>query len=154
MAEPTAFAISRLLSDLTGQEVSASLVLKPSPSKLPQIYGIYSTAVTGDPMLVRADLRLLAMLGGALVGFPAETAIAHAEEKPMAESIRDAIHEVLNIASTFLSTNTRVVFKSMTLEPQFSESAVGELLANPLFKSAFNLSVGKQPAGLLTVMSN
>jgi hypothetical protein len=70
MSEPTPFAISRLLSDLTGQQVNVSVVINPPQSKLPQIYGVYSSVPSKVPVVVKADLRLLALLGGPCLGSP------------------------------------------------------------------------------------
>jgi hypothetical protein len=78
----------------------------------------------------------------------------YAQANPMAESIRDAMHEVLNIASTFLSTTHRMVFQSMAPDPIYCETSVCELIRMPDLRSTFSMSVGKQPGGLFAVMSS
>ena len=150
---PTAFTLAKLFSGLTGRDVSFSLVLSPPESKLPQIYGTYQVLPEKSPLVVKTDLALLAGMAGALLGFPYETALERAMEKPMGEIIRDAMHEVLNVASTGLSTGRRVTLSTMVQDTVFCNSDVLDLIQKPQLKTQFKVSIGNEAQGLFSVFS-
>jgi hypothetical protein len=147
----TPYALSQLLSDLTGRQVGATLVLNPPASKSTQVFGEYEVLPSGKPLVVRADLGLLAVLGGSLLGLPSETAVERAHETPMDEPIRDAVHEVLNILSVVVALEGRVVFKKMSREGSTLESGALDLVDHPESRSSFQFIFGGKPIGLLTV---
>jgi hypothetical protein len=153
MAEITAFALSRLFSGLVGRDVGFSLVISPPESKAAQIYGTYQVLPAKTPMVVKTDLPLLAGMAGALLGFPYETALERAQEKPMSEMIRDAMHEVLNVASTGLSTGNRVTLSTMVQDTVFCTSEVLDLIRKPDLKTQFKVSLGGDVQGLFSVFS-
>ena len=152
MADITAFAMAKLFTDLVGRDVSFSLVLSPPESKAPQIYGTYHVLPEKTPLVVKTDLPLLAGMAGALLGFPYETALERAQEKPMGEMIRDAMHEVLNIASTGLSTGHRVVLNTMVQDTVFCDSKVLDLIRKPDLKTQFKVTLGTEVQGLFSIL--
>ena len=152
MADVTPVAMSRLLTSLVGREVRFAPVSVPD-SKTRQLYVTYHVLPDNEPLVVKTDLPLLGALGGALVGLPFDTAMARAEENPMGEVIRDAIHEVLNIASRALSQEQRVIFKSMAQDPVYCDAEVVRILKNPGIKTQFKVSVGNEVSGLFSIMT-
>lgn len=153
MAEPTPYALSQLFSQLIGREVSFSLVLKPPASKSKTIYGGYIILQQNRALVVKADLPLLGCLAGALLGLPNETAVERALETPMNESVRDAIHEILNIASTAVSTEGRVVFKNMATDLVYLEGEAMDVAQAPDLQSNYFVSIGGQAEGLFTILN-
>ncbi len=151
MAEINAFAMSKLFTELVGRDVGFSLVLSAPEGKASPIFGIYHEVPDLTPLVVKTELPLLAAMAGALLGFPYETALERAQEKPMGEMIRDAMHEVLNIASTGLSTGRRVVLKTMVQDLVFCDSKVLDLVRKPDLKTQFKVSLGNEVQGLFSI---
>lgn len=153
MTEPTPFTLSKLFSELTDRQVTFARLPGCPPSKALPLYGTYVVLPAEHTIVVKADVPALACLASALLGMPAETAIEHALETPMDESVRDAIHEVLNIASTALSTDGRVVFKGMTTNRKELGLEAEFTVAKPTAKPTYKITVDGEAHGSLTVLS-
>jgi hypothetical protein len=153
MMEPKPYDLSQLFSRLTGREVSFTLDPKPVDSKAAAVLGTYEELPEKKPVVVRADLAVMGCLAGALLGLPDGTAMERALESPMNESVRDAIHEVLNIASTALSGESRVVFQSMATESVYCSTQALAVLKNPDFKSYYKMAVSGGASGQLTIFA-
>ncbi len=153
MTEPTPYAFSQLFSNLTGRDVKFALAPKPPVSKARVIYGVYTTVPSERAVVVKADLPMLGSLAGALLGLPDETAAERALQNPMDESVRDAMHEILNIASTALSTDGRVVFRHMAADPVYCTGEAADVLNKPDQKSNYNVTIESGSGGVLTVLS-
>lgn len=153
MAEPTPFALTRRFTQLVGRTVT--FVQKPaSPdSKLNQIYGIYTVLPSEAAVVVKADLRLLGSMAGALVGLPDPVVADHLSANPMEELIRDAISEVLNVAAAGISTEGRAVFTNMVTNPTFIEGAAAETLKKPFRRSYFAVTVDGYQGGKFCIFA-
>ena len=150
MAEATALSLSRFFSDLTGRHVSFSIAASSSVVKGAQMYGLYHVAADSKPLLLRIHLDTLAVLGGALLGLPEDLAIEKAKQTPMDEPLRDAMHEVLNIASTAISPDARVVFKSMAKTTAGFSDEVADLMRTASHKSCYRVAVEETSPELVT----
>jgi hypothetical protein len=151
MSAPTAYGMSKMLTQLTGREVSFHLKAKPAPSSPHPLYGVYEGQPEEKTMVVKADLRLLASFGGLLVGLPDPVVAEQASEVPLGELLRDAIHEVLNVSSTPLSVNSRVVFKTMHTSLQELSPSAREVLNHPSLTTCFDVSVAGYTGGEMIV---
>jgi hypothetical protein len=58
-------------------------------------------------VVVKADLPLLGSLAGILVGLPDSAVKEHLAATPMEELLRDAVYELLHIASAVITTEGR-----------------------------------------------
>src|ERR1700761_8398365 len=125
MAQPTPFALSKLLSELIGRKVTFAQTTVAPETKIKQMYGIYTVLPHETAIVVKADLPLLGSLGGVLVGLPDSTVKEHLAATPVEELLRDAIHEVLNISSTVVTNEGRAVFVKMTADPILIDGAPG-----------------------------
>jgi len=65
--------------------------------------------------ILQLDLPLLGSLGGALLGLPSDTIKEGLMSPTGDEPLRDAMHEVLNVASTIISIDHRAIFQSMSM---------------------------------------
>jgi hypothetical protein len=153
MAEPTPFALSRRFTQLVGRTVT--FVQKPATldSRLNQIYGIYTVLPFETAVVVKADLRLLGSIAGALVGLPDPVVVDHLTANPMEELLRDAIYEVLNVAAASISTEGRAVFTNMVTNPTLIEGAAAETLKKPFRRSYFAVTVDGYKGGNFCIFS-
>jgi hypothetical protein len=153
MAEPTPFALSRRFSQLIGRKVTFVQTGATLESKAPQIYGVYTVLPHETAVVVKADLRLLGSIAGALIGLPDPVVKDHLLVTPMEELLRDAIYEVLNVAAASISTEGRAVFTNMFTNPTYIEGAAGKALKEPFHRSYFNVSVDGYQGGKFTIFS-
>ena len=96
-------------------------------------------------IVVKSDLPLLGSLAGVLVGLPDSAVKEHLAASPVEELLRDAMYEVLNIASAVITTEGRAVFTKMVADPTFIDGAAGKLFKKPDHRSYFNVSSGWLP---------
>jgi hypothetical protein len=153
MPEPTPYDLSKRFSQLTGRKVTFVQTTAALDSKLNQIYGIYNVLPSGAAIVVKADIRLLGSIGGALVGLPDPVVKEHLAVTPMDELLRDAIYEVLNVASAAVSTEGRAVFTNMVTNPTYIDGAAGEVLKKPGHRSYFNVLVDGYQGGRFTILA-
>jgi hypothetical protein len=153
MSEPTPYAFSKLLSDLVGRKVTFTQTTVSPETKIKQMYAIYTVLPHETAIVVKADLPLLGSLGGVLVGLPDSAVKEHLAATPVEELLRDAIHEVLNITSTAVTTEGRAVFVKMMADPILIDGAAGKVLKKPDRRSYFNVVVDGYQGGKFTIFS-
>jgi len=153
MSEPTPFAFSQLFSELIGRKVGFSQTTTPVETKNKQIYGIYRVVPPETAIVVKADLKLLGSLAGVLVGLPDATVKERLKIMPIEELLRDAIHELLNIASTVVTTQGRAIFSKMVTDPVYIDGPAGAVFKKPDHKSYFNVTVDGYEGGTFYVFS-
>ena len=105
------------------------------------MYGIYTLLPADSAIIVKADLALLGSVAGALVGLPDSTVKEHLKVSPVDELLRDAISEVLNIASPAVTAEGRAVFTKMVADPSYIDGEAGKVLANPFHRNYFTVAV-------------
>jgi hypothetical protein len=153
MAEPTPFALSQRFSLLIGRKVTFVQAATALDTKISQIYGIYTVLPHETAVVVKADLRLLGSIAGALVGLPDPVVKEHLAATPMEELMRDAIYEVLNVAAAAVSTEGRAVFSRMETNPTLIDGVAGQTLKNPAHRSYFNVSVDGYQGGRFNIFA-
>ncbi|RRA48137.1 hypothetical protein [Acidipila sp. EB88] len=153
MKEPTAFSLSKLVSSLVGREVAFALVPKLDKPAAKPIYGTYAEVPGNQTLVVRAELAMLGTLAGYLVGLPEDTAIERASSRPMDETLRDAIHELLNIFASGLSTEHRVIFRSMTDDLLLCSGEALDVIRKPERQSNYRISADGKAKGTLSILS-
>ena len=123
------------------------------PKPAPTFFAVYVELPHETPILARVDRTAVAVLGGALLGMPEETAIERSNQTPKDEPIWDAMGEILNISSSALSTQGRVVYKSVSLEANKIPAFAQGVLAKPTAISTYRLAINSKPHGLFTLFS-
>lgn len=151
MAAPTTQALSNLFTQLMGRQVAFAQT-NDSFSKAPQIYGVYVTSPDETATVVKADLPLLGSFAGALVGLPDAAVKEHLKSTPIEEPLRDAIHEVLNVASAAISIGGRTALTSMETDPARIEGAAADVLKKPEHKLYFNVSINGYQGGKFAIL--
>jgi len=153
MSEPTPFGLSRCFSQLIGRKVTFVQTTLALDTKIRQMYGIYTLLPHNTAIVVKADLPLLGSIAGALVGLPDAAVKEHLRATPLEELLRDAICEVLNIASAAVTTEGRAVFTKLVADPARVDGAAGKLLQRPDHRSYFTVSVDGYQGGRFTILS-
>jgi hypothetical protein len=131
MAEPTPFALSQLFTQLIGRKVTFAQTTAAAETKIKQMYCIYDVHPQATSIIVKTDLPLLGSLAGVLVGLPDSAIKERLAVSPIEELLRDAINEVLNIASAVVCTEGRAVFSKMLADPTSIEGVAAKLLKRP-----------------------
>ncbi len=152
MAEPTPLSLSQFFSELTGRHVNFALAVNPPASKSKLMYGAYHVLPDNAPLLLKISLKTLGLLGGSLLGLPEDTAIERAQEPTLNEPLRDAMHEVLNIMSTAIMHDKRIVFKSMARELSSLPPEVTKLEQTYTHKSAYKVTFEGGNTEVLTIL--
>ena len=153
MAEPTPYGLSRRFSELIGRKVTFVQTPAALDTKIKQLYGVYTVLPFGTAIVVKADLSLLGSFAGALVGFPDCVVKEHLRVTPLEELLRDAIYEVLNIASAAIATEGRAVLTKMVPDPVYNEGAAGQVFKNPSHRSYFNVQIDGYQGGKFNILS-
>jgi hypothetical protein len=153
MAEPTPFVITHLSAGLVGRNVSVTQVTKYLPNKVKQMYGTYLIKPMDSTRIVQADLPLLGSLAGCLLGLPSDAVKERVAASEMDEGFRDAIHEVLNIASTIVSTEYRAVFQKMFNDPAYLPSEAADTLKEPTYRNYFTMKVDGYEGGNFNILA-
>ena len=141
MPEPSSSAMATLFSDLIGHHVNFSERIDAMPEHGEQIYCAYLIKPMESFRVIKADLSLLSSFAGALIGLsPATIKERVADPKPD-ESLRDALHEVMNIASRIVSVDHRAVFEGMYGDPSKLPPAARITLLDPCNSSHFKVII-------------
>lgn len=153
MPETMPFTLSRRLSQLIGRKVTFAPTAATPDTKAKQIFAIYTVLPIGSAIIVKADLRLLGSLAGALVGWPDPIVKEHLEVTPMEELLRDAIYEVFNVSAAAIGSENRAVFTKMVTNPIYIDGDAGTVLKSPGHRNYFNVSVDGYVGGRLIILS-
>ena len=153
MSEPTPFAFSQLFSELVGRKVSFAQTTVSVDVKTKQMFGIYNVLPQNSAIVVKADLPLLGSFAGILVGLPDSTVKERLAVTPIDELLRDAIYEVLNIASTVVTNEGRAIFSKMVTDATYVDGPAGVVLKKPDHRSYFNVTVDGYQGGKFNVFA-
>jgi hypothetical protein len=153
MGEPTGFAMKELFSQLIGRDVAFAQPKAASRPNGKQMFGLYTVLPQENALVVQADLALLGSFAGALVGLQDDAVKERMNASPLEELLRDAIHEVLNIASTVVTNEGRAVFKKMAADPVYFDTLDGDFLQKPDRKTTFDVSIDGYQGGLMTIFA-
>ncbi len=153
MAEATAFEMGKLFSELTNRQVGFSLV-KVAPDTKKHVYGTYNLLPENKTLVVKADLSLIGSLGGALMGLPQGVVKEGIDSKPIDPDMMDAMHEIMNIASTPVSTDKRAVLKEVFTDPKALPTEAAAIVAKPKRAATFNVTVsGGYVGGMFSILT-
>jgi hypothetical protein len=151
MAAPTTQSLSTLFTQLMGRQVTFAQT-NDSFSKAPQIYGVYSTLPDETATVIKADLPLLGSFAGSLMGLPDAAVKDNLKLTPIEEPLRDAIHEVLNIASSAVAIQGRTILTKVETDPARIEGAAADILKSPKRKLYFNVSISGYQGGKFAIL--
>ena len=153
MAEPCSSIMTRLFTDLIGHNVSFSEQSLPAAPKSEQLYCVYQIKPMDSARVVRADMALLSSFAGALIGLSPEAIQQRVAEPQLDESLRDALHEVMNIASRVVSLEHRAVFKGIYADPGSLPADARNTLRDPCYTSHFNVKIDGYEGGGFTLLA-
>lgn len=153
MPEPNAYILSRCLTQLIGRKVSFTPASFALDGKNKQVYGIYDLLPVESAVIVKADLALLGSIAGALVGLPDAAVKDHLKSTPIEELLRDAIAEVLNIASAAVTLEGRAVFSKMVTDPTYIDGVAAKVYKEPFRRTYFGVAVEGYQGGRFGILS-
>ena len=111
-------------------------------------------ALGGSKRVVQADLPLLGSFAGALLGLPSESIQHRVAEPRLDDLLRDAIHEVLNVASTVVCTTGRAVFQDFYNDPVYLPKQATLTMNSPLYRSYFNVTMEGYEGGAFSLFAH
>ena len=154
MSVPMQYALTHLLTDLVGRKVTFTPVTSGPGTKTRQVYGIYQCLPNEEPLVVEADLPLLGSFAGTLVGL-SDSEVQNRLVGPALEDLfADAIYEVLNVASSALSSEGRAVLSKMVTDTNGIKGTAAEtIVGKPNHTVAFNVIIEGYRGGRFTVLS-
>ena len=82
-----------------------------------------------------------------------QSAVAERLAGPDDETLRDAMHEVLNVASTIVSNELRAVFKKVHVDTVYLSEAALDTLQRPIARSYFSVTVDGYDGGQMSIFS-
>ena len=152
MAETTPFELNKMFSSLTGKQVTFAQTKQAPPDSKKHVYGTYSLVPEETMRLVKADVALIGSFGGALMGLPKSAVLDGLKEVPLDETIRDAMHEILNVSATLVSREKRAVFQKMFFNMKELPDAATALIKAPKLTMHFQVSIAGYDGGAFTLM--
>lgn len=153
MSDPTAPILSRLFTSLIGRSVTFARLPAGPETQARQVFGVYTHHPDGASIVVKSDLLLLGSFAGALVGLPDSEVQSRLRASAIDELLRDAIYEVLNVASSAIAAEGRAVLARMVTNRSEIGEAIEMILANPSHRIDFDVSVEDYDGGRFTVLS-
>jgi hypothetical protein len=154
MISPSASALSKKFSVLTGLPVTCVAKSRFLPSSARFVYAIYNEMPEHEIVLLRADLNLLVSLAGSMIEIPDPLAGERVGRTVLDKSIHNAIRDVLSAFSVLLSTNHRVAFKSMCTDVAYLNGYARSILNSPSTAVSFDISIEGFTGGQLSILSN
>jgi hypothetical protein len=118
-----------------------------------QIYCVYLINPMDSYRVIKADLSLLSSFAGALLGLSPDTIQERMAEAKLDETLRDALHEVMNIASRIVTLEHRGVFKGMYGDPGQLPAEARSTLRDPCYSSYFKVTVDGYEGGALSLLA-
>ncbi|MEZ2346835.1 hypothetical protein [Terriglobus sp. RCC_193] len=145
----SAFALSHLLSDLVGRKVQVVEADFEGDTKASSV-GTYAVQPEGSTIVMKIDTLLLGSLGGALAGLP-EALVKQQVSSGIDEMLRDAMHEILNVTSSALTTEGRAVLKSMMTEKPQVDAASREAFGRSHTRVYYSATISGYPGGSIAL---
>jgi hypothetical protein len=153
MAEPSSNSIARLFTDLIGRNVSFSEQPQRIMANGRQLYCVYLIRPMDSMRVIQADLSLLSSFAGALMGMSSETVKERVAEPKLDEALKDALNEVMNIASRVVSSENRAVFKGMYADSGSMPIDARSTLRDPCYSTHFSVKIDGYEGGSLSLLA-
>lgn len=152
MANSTPYDLSQLFSNLIDRRVSVVEASEREATKCRKSYASYDVVGRSEKILLQIDFDLLGSLGGALTGMPDAIVKQNLKAIPFDETLRDAMHEILNIVSAVITTEARAILKMMELDENKGRALVQSFAqTTPHFRSRFQTTIPNYSGGQLEI---
>lgn len=153
MPEASSNVMGKLFTNLIGHQVTFYEQQAPIISAAKQIYCTYLIKPLDSTRVLRADQSLLTSFAGALIGLPLESIKERVADSNPNEALRDALYEVMNIASRIVSIEHRAVFKSIYPDSISLPVAARKTLRTPCYSSYFQVKIDSYEGGVLSLFA-
>jgi hypothetical protein len=153
MAEPSSCSMATLFSDLIGRPANFSEQLHALPTNARQMYCVYLIKPMDSYRVIKADLLLLSSFAGVLIGLSPEIIKERVQEIPLDETLKDALGEVMNIASRIVTREHRGVFKGMYGDPGQMPPGARSTLRDPCYSSHYKVTIDGYEGGAFSLLA-
>ena len=153
MAEPSSTSMATLFSDLIGRRVTFRGQLNAPPVIGKQIYCVYLIKPMDSYRVIMADLSLLSSFAGALIGLSPEMIKEKVAQPTLDESLKDALCEVMNIASRIVSSEHRGVFKDMYGDAGQMPIGARNTVRDPCYSSYYDVAIDGYEGGAFSLLA-
>lgn len=153
MPEPSSTVIATLFSDLIGHHVNFSERVEAAPEHGDQIYCVYLIKPMDSFRVIKADLSLLSSFAGALIGLSPEIIKERVQDSEIDETLRDSLHEVMNIASRIVTLEHRAVFKGMYGDASQMPPEARNTLRNACNSTYFTVTIDGFEGGAFSLLA-
>ena len=153
MAESSSSSMAKLFSDLIGRPVNFSEQLHAPPTHAKQLYCVYLIKPMDSYRVIKADLSLLSSFAGALIGLSPEIMKERLEDTALDETLKDALGEVMNIASRIVTIEHRGVFKAMYGDPGQMPPGARNTLRDPCYSSHYKVTIDGYEGGAFSILA-
>jgi hypothetical protein len=158
MLDPETHTLSKHFTHLVGHEVKFTKATQAPERAGRWVFASYHVVAHEDPtttrsLIVKAELDLLGSLAGCLVGLPSYEVLSRLKSQTLDELMRDAIYEILNVASGAIAYNCRTSLVEMVMAAVDVKGDAAKVLATPSRKSTFDVVVQGYNGGRFVVLA-
>jgi hypothetical protein len=151
MADSTPFALSQMFTNLIDRHVAVMDASQRDATKCRKACAVYDVVDLGQQVFLQIDMDLLGSLGGVLAGMPDAVVKQNLKANPIEETLRDAMHELLNITAAVIPCEGRAVLKKMELDEAKGRALAKEFTSIPLIESRFAATVPNYTGGQIAL---
>jgi len=152
MRDPVPQTLSRHFTNLIGRRVAFVKSMAKPKTEEKKVFAVYKSFPSLGIIVLKADLPLIASFAGALVGMPDAEVRKRVAEPTLDDLTRDAISEILNVATAVIATEDRATFMSMAMDASGVEDAAKEILSKPHREFAFDVTVEEHQGGRFQIL--
>jgi len=153
MRDPVPQTLSRHFTNLIGRKVTFVKSLAKGKTNDKKVFAVYRSFPSHGVIVLKADLSLIGSFAGVLVGMPDSEVRSRVAELKLDDLIRDAIAEILNVATPAIATEDRATFLSMAMDESEIEDAAKEIASKPHREFIFDVTVEEHQGGRFHILT-
>jgi hypothetical protein len=152
MRDPVPQTLSRHFTNLIGRRVTFVKSLAKTKTDEKKVFAVYRSFPSQSVIVLKTDLSLIGSFAGTLVGMPDSEVRTRLAAPALDDLIRDAIAEILNVATAAIATEDRATFLSMAMNEAEIEDAAKEIMSKPHREFVFDVTVEEHQGGRFQIL--
>ena len=113
MPLPTPYSLSHLFTNLIARQVAFVRTQAPNEGSVKHVFGVYRCFPKETTVVLKSELSVFGSFAGALIGLPDSEVRTRLAAPALDDVMKDAMSEVLNVASSVVSSEGRAVLIGM-----------------------------------------